>query len=95
MDQILKNMVHFGFVFAASWLIMADNVRHVLQDLHIWDGPSSKEYRPGCGKEDISCLSTTGFIITIGCTYLGFICLIVGSLWNANICDILRKVRNT
>ena len=41
----------------------------------------------------IRCVGATGFIITFLCTYVGFACLIVGSLWNAGIMSKLHKAR--
>lgn len=61
----------------ASVLIMADLVRHVLQDANIWPEPSSRQYRPGCHDETFKCLSGIGIVFTILCTYIGFALLMV------------------
>jgi len=74
-------------------LIMADLLRHVLQDVGSWPSPGSSEYRPGCESENVTCLSVVGVFFTIIMTYLGFAFLVVGSLWNANICEKLREIR--
>jgi len=75
-------------------LIMADLLRHVLQDVGTWPAPGSSEYRPGCQAENVTCLSVMGVFFTIIMTYLGFAFLLVGSLWNANICEKLREIRD-
>jgi len=74
-------------------LIMADLLRHVLQDVGSWPSPGSAEYRTGCESENVTCLSVVGVFFTIIMTYLGFAFLVVGSLWNANICEKLREIR--
>lgn len=71
-------------------LVMADLTRHVLQDSGLWNGPSSHMYKPTarCQATDpppSGCLSATGIIFTILFTYSGFTCLIIGSLWSADL----------
>jgi len=71
--------------------VMADLTRHLILD-HVsvhW----LLEYRKGCGHETVVCLTVVGVIFTIVCTYLGFLCLFIGSLWNANICEKIRELR--
>jgi len=74
-------------------LVLADPMRHVLQDAGIWTGPSSSMYRPDCpdarGLHGFWCLSVTGVIFT-ACTYAGFILLVAGVFWQV---DIVPKVR--
>lgn len=80
----------------ASLLVCADQVRHVLQDQDIWpagDWPGSSQYRSDCPDESFQCLSTVGWLFTIVFTYSGFILLMVGSLWNANIMDKLAELK--
>lgn len=76
----------FYLTLAAVPLIMADLTRHVLQDA---DMISLSMYRDGCpnheGFKGITCLSGVGWLFTIILTYSGFICLIVGTFWAANI----------
>jgi len=82
-------------VFAAL-LIMADLLRHVLQDTNIWKAgpfPGSSEYRANCEQENVTCLSTIGWLFTIVCTYSGFILLFWGTMWNANIMNKLRDIK--
>jgi len=79
------------FVIASVPLVMADLTRHLILD-HVsvhW----LLEYRKGCGHETVVCLTVVGVIFTIVCTYLGFLCLFIGSLWNANICEKIRELR--
>jgi len=66
--------------FMASILIMADLMRHVLQDADIWPEPSSRQYMPGCHEETFKCLSGIGWVFTIFCTYIGFAILMWGTM---------------
>jgi len=75
-------------------LILAEPLRHILQDQEIWTGDSSKIYRDDCHSGYLDCLSPTGWLITFTATYSGFILLFVGSLWNANICATCEKIRD-
>lgn len=100
----------------ATPLILADVVRHVLQDAGVWeecDRPddviwsndlclwSSSQYKcttppPHCipdANENMFHLSPIGVLFTIVFTYLGFVCLMIGTLWNANICEKLRDLK--
>lgn len=77
----------------ATLMIMADPTRHVLQDTNVWPSPSSDEYRDNCNTEDMSCLTVTGWLVTIMCTYLGFAVLTVATLWNANIYDKIANIK--
>jgi len=81
-------------VSISAVLIMMDPVRHVFQDWGIWADPSSYEYRDDCGSETAKCLSVTGVFFTIIATYVGFALLIVGTMWNANLCRKCVQIRN-
>jgi len=86
----------FLLCVVAALLILADLMRHVLQDVNIWKAgpwPGSSEYRPGCNEENITCLSAIGWIFTIVCTYSGFILLFWGTMWNANLLQKLRDIK--
>lgn len=72
-------------VSASVPLVMADLTRHVLQDADLWPAPGSAMYSPSCGHADIRCLSIVGWFFTIICTYSGFACLVLGTLWSANL----------
>jgi len=97
-------------------LIMADLIRHVLQDTGVWPecdrasdviwnsscNWSSSQYKcselpaVGCvpnSHESMAHLSIIGVLFTICFTYLGFACLFVGTLWNANIVKKLKLMR--
>jgi len=79
------------FVSLAVPLVMADLTRHLLLDhLHISE---LKEYRSGCPDENVRCLTVLGWFFTIIFTYLGFLCLFIGSLWNANICEKIQEIK--
>jgi len=80
----------------AACFLMADLVRHVLQDVGWWPNgpwPGSSEYRSGCEAENMSCLSFTGWLFTVIFTYTGFILLFIGSMWNANIVSKFKEIR--
>jgi len=90
-----SHMVKYGpfyMVLMAFPLIMADLVRHILQDTNVWPEPGSAEYRDQCPDETMKCLSTVGIIFTVVCTYLGFILLAVGVFWNAKILTKLKDI---
>lgn len=84
----------------AGFLVMADLTRHILEDVgawpermghHFWWGAG--EYRDDCPEETMRCLSVVGVLFTIVATYLGFACLVVGTMWNANIVDKLKQIK--
>lgn len=86
----------FIFTAVAVPLVLADQMRHVLQDLNVWPGgpwPGSSEYRPGCPDENMSCLSALGWVFTVGFTYSGFVCIAIGTLWNSNIMSKCQEFR--
>lgn len=82
-------------LLAAIPLVMADLTRHVLMDAGVWTGDSARMYRDDCGPlhglHGILCLSTTGWLFTIVFTYSGFIAMVTGVLWSANIHHTIRK----
>uniref|UniRef100_A0A7R9ZIP3 Uncharacterized protein n=1 Tax=Craspedostauros australis TaxID=1486917 RepID=A0A7R9ZIP3_9STRA len=43
------------------------------------------------GAEAFACLSRIGWMVTIACTYIGFVCFVVGVVWNTN---LHLKIRN-
>jgi len=77
----------------ASLMVMADLMRHVLQDANVWPSPGSDEYRADCNTETMACLSVVGWTITILCTYVGFALLFFATMWNAKICEKLKAFR--
>jgi len=84
------------FTILAALLIMMDLTRHVLQDLNYWKSgpfPGSSEYRPGCEQENMECLSVLGVFFTVIATYGGFVCLFIGTMWNANILQKLKQIK--
>jgi len=83
----------FYLVLLSFPLIMADLMRHILQDTNVWPEPGSAEYRDGCHQENVTCLSTVGIVFTIVCTYLGFFLLAFGVFWNAKIWEKLVDIR--
>mmetsp|Transcript_11089 Transcript_11089/g.15100 ORF Transcript_11089/g.15100 Transcript_11089/m.15100 type:complete len:147 (+) Transcript_11089:341-781(+) len=97
-----SHLERFGPLYlsvAAVPLVMADLTRHVLQDSGLWSGPSSSMYDESCcalhschGMHGLGCLSVTGVFFTIIFTYSGFLCLLIGVFWAA---DIPKKVKIT
>jgi len=84
------------FTVVAALLIMADLTRHLLQDLNVWPSgpwPGSSQYRADCPIETVRCLSVVGVFFTIIATYLGFILLFIGTMWNANIMTKLKQIK--
>jgi len=84
------------FTILASILIMADLVRHLLQDLNVWPSgpwPGSSEYRVGCDTETMRCLSVLGVFFTVIATYSGFVLLFIGTMWNANLVGKLKQIK--
>jgi len=81
----------------SGFLIMADLTRHVLEDTNVWpsvDGNwGAAEYRSDCTQETMHCLTTVGVLFTIVFTYSGFFLMAVGTMWNANICDKIKDIR--
>lgn len=78
------------FTLFALPLVMGDLVRHLLCDHNLWSDCGM--YGNG-NAENLSNLSTVGWIFTFGMTYSGFACLFVGILWNANIVQKLRQLK--
>jgi hypothetical protein len=84
----------FVLMFVAAILINADPFRHVLQDLDIWESPSSSEYRQKCHDETFHCMSPLGLYMTVGMTYLGFTLLMIAALWNANVMSKCKAIKD-
>lgn len=86
-----------AYLIAASVpLVLADNVRHLLQDADIWPAPGSSMYREDCphavhGFQGITCLTLVGWLFTIVFTYSGFACMMAGVVWGADLHKKLPK----
>jgi hypothetical protein len=83
-------------------LVLADLVRHVLLDNGVWPGCiqladgscawySATMYGAG-DAEDLTNLSVIGVLFTVVCTYSGYALLLVGTLWNADARQKLRRI---
>lgn len=83
----------FVLMVMAAILVNADPLRHVLQDIEVWESPSSSEYRQKCHLEKYRCLSPLGLFMTLGMTYAGFALLMVAALWNANIVEKCSSIK--
>jgi len=79
-------------VFAAI-LIVLDPIRHVLMDHASAEFPWLVEYRSDCKEENWSCLAAAGWAITVGCTYVGFFCMALSTMWNASILEKCSAIR--
>eukprot|EP00798_Chlamydomonas_sp_ICE-L_P006957 gene6957-2228_t len=84
------------YLFAiATPLLLADQMRHVLQDAGLWPAPSSSMFRDDCddvtGLKAFTCLTLVGWLFTVICTYTGFICMLTGVFMSA---DLANKKRN-
>jgi len=82
----------FILTFLSSILIMLEPSRHLFMD-HSLLGSEFSEYQDNCNSEWWVCLAPAGWIITICATYIGFILLMIGSLWNANIVSKFKLIR--
>eukprot|EP00884_Botryococcus_braunii_P007624 jgi/Botrbrau1/16863/Bobra.150_2s0082.1 len=96
-DKVWWGLSRYGPLYlsvAAIPLVLADQVRHLLQDANIWPSPSSDMYRDDCDVhhlDGIFCLSLVGWLFTIVFTYSGFACLVGGVVWAANLHFKLHK----
>lgn len=79
----------------ATPLLLADQMRHVLQDAGIWPSPGSNMYRDDCdddtGFKVLWCLTLVGWVFTIICTYSGFACMLAGVVMSADVAGKLKK----
>lgn len=84
------------FILYSIPLVMLDPTRHIMLDHQLVPASDWGMYEPDCDSdslEAITCLTLHGWLITIGSTYLGFVLLIIGSFWNANIVGKFREIR--
>ena len=76
----------------ATPLILADQVRHALQDANIWPQPSSSMYQDDCDTSAFNwCLTTVGWIFTIFATYTGFSLMVISVLWQTRFITKLKR----
>ncbi|EFA83018.1 membrane selenoprotein [Heterostelium album PN500] len=72
-----------------------DILRHILVDNGLWTTKSRwspAAYRPGCNSESMKCLSATGWFFVVFCTYFGYILLMVGTIWCADLHLKIKKL---
>ena len=79
--------------------MIADEVRHLLQDAGLWPEPGSSMYREDCpysvkGFTGILCLTFVGWLFTIVFTYSGFAAMLTGVFWGADLHIKLPKAYN-
>lgn len=84
----------FILMLGASFLVVFDPLRHVLQDFEWWPAPGSSEYRRKCHDEVFACLSPLGIWVTLVFTYSGFILMIWATMWQAQIGKKLKQIRS-
>jgi len=74
--------------------VMADLTRHVMMDDGV--GPSLPMYRASCTQvhlwQNIACLSVYGWLLTIGCTWSGYACLMASVIWATGLLDRVRRM---
>ena len=76
----------------ASILILADQIRHVLQDTDIWPSPGSNMYLDNCHTTAFSwCLTAVGWVLAIGCTYSGFTLMVLAVVWQTNLVTKVKR----
>eukprot|EP01133_Synstelium_polycarpum_P000451 gene451-538_t len=69
-------------------LATVDILRHILVDNGIWkmsDRWSPAAYRPGCTQMSMKCLNLNGWFFVVFCTYSGYILLMIGTIWCAEL----------
>jgi len=81
-------------VVTSSVLIMLEPTRHLWKDDHVFSADQMVEYKENCNGEWWICLSAVGWLFTVGATYIGFILLMWGSFWNANLISKLKEIRD-
>jgi len=82
----------FALVCVAAILVVADPLRQFGMDHGLFGDELSMYPDEGCDSETLKCLTAVGWVFTI-CTWLGFTLLIWGTMWNANMMDKLRDIR--
>jgi len=94
----LTHMQRYGPVWllaAATPLILADQVRHCLQDSGVWPEPGSSMFRDDCddtsGLHGFTCLTPVGWIFAIGCTYSGFGLMMASVVWSTKLFTKLNR----
>lgn len=85
----------FYFCVIAVPLVILDILRHILMDAGMWTANSAinpSMFRVGCDDPTAKCLSVVGWIFTIMCTYTGYVLLIIGTVWAADLHIKIREV---
>jgi len=82
----------FIITITAAFLIMLDPTRQFVLD-HVDYDPLSMYVPTGCDTETLKCLSAVGWVFTIT-TWVGFVLLMWGTMWNANLLEKLRDIRD-
>jgi len=81
------------FVGLAAIFIMMDPARHLFSDQGFLGDWASEYKNDNCNSETVECLSATGWLVTIGATYFGYLLLMIGSFWNAQLLTKLKALK--
>lgn len=97
-DFTNPNFMGLAMVESGHYLIATNNTEVVDFDFNFL-GSGEYKHNPSVNcissnNEQIRCLSGIGIFSTLICTYIGFLCLAVGTMWNANLCGKLRDARD-
>ncbi|PRP73158.1 outer membrane autotransporter barrel domain-containing protein [Planoprotostelium fungivorum] len=76
----------------AALMIMAEPSRHLFMDFGLLSSQFFSEYRSDCDSETLRCLSRAGIIFTVLFTYIGFVLLFWGTMWNAGLWPKLKAI---
>lgn len=85
-------------LLAATPLLLADQIRHCLQDSGTWPEPASSMFRDDCESSGIFggfyCLTPIGWLFAVFFTYTGFALMLVSVMWQTNfIAKVQMKLR--
>ncbi|KAG1654848.1 hypothetical protein FOA52_007599 [Chlamydomonas sp. UWO 241] len=94
---LLSHWQRYGptwLLVAATPLILADQVRHSLQDSGIWPEPGSSMYRDDCDPTWSNwCLTPVGWLFAVAFTYTGFGLMMGSVVWSTKILTKLKLAR--
>lgn len=97
---VLSHWQRYGPTYVlsiATPLVLADQVRHCLQDSGVWPQPGSSMFIDSDDCQDVSgfkgmwCLTAVGWWFSIVFTYSGFSLLIVSVVWSTKLVSKIRR----
>jgi len=83
----------FYLTLVAAFLVVLDPTRQFAMDYTDSLDALSMYVDSGCESETLKCLSPVGWVFTF-ITWIGFTLLVIGTMWNANLMDKLRDIRD-